>query len=93
MRLLNKGEIGDKQEFGERLLHNNIMNDEIRDLFLNLKVIGQRSAISSEAKREKDLKLIAVLRSFIEKKIVCDFEDVGFCYWNIYPIRNPLMIF
>ena len=59
------------------------MNDEIRDLFLELKVIGQRSAISPEDKREKDLKLIAYLRTFIDKKIVFDFEDVGFCYWNI----------
>lgn len=59
------------------------MNDEIRNLFLELKVIGQRSAISTEDKRGKDLKLITHLSSFIDKKIVSDFEDVGFCYWNI----------
>ena len=59
------------------------MNDEIRNLFLELKVIGQRSKISTEDKREKDLKLIAHLRSFIKNKIVSDFEDIGFCYWNI----------
>ena len=59
------------------------MTDEIRNLFLELKVVGQRSAISTEDKREKDLKLIAHLKSFVENSIVSDFEDVGFCYWNI----------
>jgi len=59
------------------------MNVEILNLFSGLKVIGQRPEVSAEDKREKDLKLIAYLRSFIEKNVVFDFEDVGFCYWNI----------
>ncbi len=59
------------------------MNNEIRNRFLELKVAGQRSAKSSEDKRAKDLKLISHLKSFIENKVVTDFEDIGFCYWNI----------
>ena len=41
------------------------MNDEIRDLFLELKVIGQRSAISPEDKREKELFLILKMSVFV----------------------------
>lgn len=59
------------------------MNNEIRKTFLELKVTGQRYAISPEEKREKDLSLITYLNSLIENKIVSDFEDIGFCYWNI----------
>lgn len=59
------------------------MNDEIRNVFLDLKVIGERSSITVEYKREKDLNLIAQLKSFIDKNIATDFEDIGFCYWNI----------
>lgn len=59
------------------------MNNEIKNMFLELKVTGQRSAISIQDKREKDLQLIAYLKSFTEKNIVTDFEDVAFCYWNI----------
>ncbi|MBQ7290282.1 MAG: hypothetical protein IJW76_00970 [Clostridia bacterium] len=64
-------------------MNNTIMDDKIRNLFLELKVTGQRSAISRENKREKDLQLVTHLKTFIENKIVSDFEDVGFCYWNI----------
>ena len=59
------------------------MNNEIRNRFLELKITGQRSAISIQDKRENDLKLIAYLKSLIENKVVADFEDIGFCYWNI----------
>ncbi|MBE6654324.1 MAG: hypothetical protein E7608_02555 [Ruminococcaceae bacterium] len=59
------------------------MNNEIINLFSKLKITGQRSAISIEDKREKDLRLIAYLKSIIGKNSVTDFEDIGFCYWNI----------
>lgn len=59
------------------------MNNEIRNGFLELKITGQRSAISIQDKRENDLKLIAYLKYLIENNVVVDFEDIGFCYWNI----------
>lgn len=59
------------------------MNNEIRNRFLKLKITGQRSAISIQDKRENDLKLIAYLKSLIDNNVVADFEDIGFCYWNI----------
>lgn len=59
------------------------MNNEIRNRFLELKITGQRSEISIQDKRENDLKLIAYLKSLIVNKVVVDFEDIGFCYWNI----------
>ena len=59
------------------------MNNEIRNGFLKLKITGQRSAISIQDKRENDLKLIAYLKYLIENNVVVDFEDIGFCFWNI----------
>lgn len=59
------------------------MNNEIRNSFLELKITGQRSAITIQEKRDKDLKLIAYLKSLIDNNVVADFEDIGFCYWNI----------
>ncbi len=59
------------------------MKDKIKKAFLELKVTGQRFAISPEEKREKDLSLISYLNSVIENKIVTEFQDIGFCYWNI----------
>lgn len=34
-------------------------------------------------KDEKDLQLIHYLKSVIENNEVTEFEDIGFCYWNI----------
>ena len=59
------------------------MNEKIINLFSELKVTGQRSSISIKDKRENDLKLISHLKFFIENNVVTDFEDIGFCYWNI----------
>lgn len=59
------------------------MNNEIRNGFLELKIAGQRSAISIQERRDNDLKLIAYLKSLIDNNVVEDFEDIGFCYWNI----------
>ena len=59
------------------------MNQEIRNVFSELKVAGQRSAMSIGDKREKDLKLISYLKAFIEENTDAHFEDIGFCYWNI----------
>ncbi len=39
--------------------------------------------ISPEEKKTKDLELINYLKSVIENKEVVEFEDIGFCYWNI----------
>jgi len=59
------------------------MNTQFRNRFLELKVTGQRFAMSPEYKREKDIKLIEYLKHALEHNEVTDFEDVGFCYWNI----------
>lgn len=59
------------------------MNGEIIKTFKELKVTGQRFGITPEEKRDKDITLISYLKSLIEEKTVTDFEDVGFCYWNI----------
>lgn len=59
------------------------MNTQFRNRFLELKVTGQRCAISPEYKREKDIKLIEYLKHTLEHNEVVGFEDVGFCYWNI----------
>jgi len=59
------------------------MNGEIIKTFKELKVTGQRFGITPEEKRDKDITLISYLKSLIEEKAVTDFEEVGFCYWNI----------
>lgn len=59
------------------------MKEQIRETFIELKVVGQRCAMNLEEKREKDRKLIQYLKSLIENEVVTDFEDIGFCYWNI----------
>ena len=59
------------------------MNTQIIKQFKELKVIGQRSAITPQEKIEKDAQLIRYLKSAIDNNVVTDFEDVGFCYWNI----------
>jgi len=59
------------------------MDEQIRRKFVDLKVTGQRFAISPDEKREKDLSLISYLNSIIENEIVTEFQDIGFCYWNI----------
>lgn len=59
------------------------MNPQIKERFLELKLTGQRATISPEEKKKKDLELIEYLNSVIASKEVTEFEDVGFCYWNI----------
>lgn len=59
------------------------MNSEIKNKFLELKVTGQRFAISSEEKLKKDKQLINYLKSLLDNNEVTDFEDIGFCYWNL----------
>ena len=59
------------------------MNQQLKEHFLELKLVGQRVAVSSEEKYVKDMELIAYLKSIIENHEVTDFEDIGFCYWNI----------
>lgn len=58
------------------------MDEQIRKHFIELKVTGQRFAKTSEV-REKDLQLIDYLKSVVDNNIVTEFEDLGFCYWNI----------
>ncbi len=60
-----------------------MMNNQIRNRFTELKVIGQRCTMTPEETREKDLLLIHYLESVIDNNEVTEFEDVGFCYWNI----------
>ncbi len=59
------------------------MNEMIKKRFTELKITGQRSAILPREKYEKDLQLIQYLKTLIVSKEVSEFEDVGFCYWNI----------
>ena len=59
------------------------MDTQFKNRFLELKVTGQRFAISPEYKRKKDIKLIEYLKHALEHNEVVSFEDVGFCYWNI----------
>ena len=60
-----------------------MMNNQIKNRFTELKVIGQRCTMTPEETKEKDLLLIHYLKSVVEDKEVTEFEDVGFCYWNI----------
>ena len=59
------------------------MNPQIKERFLELKLTGQRGTLSMEEKKSKDLELIKYLEGVINRKEVTDFEDMGFCYWNI----------
>ena len=59
------------------------MNPQIKERFLELKLTGQRATVSQEEKKKKDLELIKYLEDVIANEEVTDFEDVGFCYWNI----------
>ncbi len=59
------------------------MNESLRRRFMELKVTGQRCAIPWEEKTKKDKELISYLQCAIQEKMVADFEDIGFCYWNI----------
>lgn len=59
------------------------MNPQIKERFLELKLVGQRVTVSPEEKRARDFELIAYLESMIANHEVTDFEDMGFCYWNI----------
>ena len=56
------------------------MDEKIRDRFLELKVTGQRCAISQEEKTKRDRALILFLQSVLQENKEIDFEDVGFCY-------------
>lgn len=59
------------------------MNSQIKARFGELKIIGQRGTLPLEEKKQKDLELIEYLKSVIANKEVTEFEEVGFCYWNI----------
>lgn len=59
------------------------MNPQIKEHFLELKLVGQRVIASPEEKRVKDLEMIAYLKSVMANHEVADFEDIGFCHWNI----------
>lgn len=59
------------------------MDEPMRKRFVELKVIGQRFNLSPKETSEKDISLISYLKSLIENGFVKEFEDIGFCYWNI----------
>ena len=59
------------------------MNPQIKTHFRDLKITGQRGTLSLEEKKQKDFELIEYLEAVIANKEVTDFEDMGFCYWNI----------
>lgn len=59
------------------------MNPQIKEHFCKLKLTGQRVNGFQEEKRVKDFALIEYLNSLIANREVTEFEDVGFCYWNI----------
>lgn len=58
------------------------MDEQIRKRFIEFKKTGQRSAMTLREK-ERDLQLIQYLKAVIENNEVTEFEDIGFCYWNI----------
>lgn len=59
------------------------MDKQIITRFLELKVTGQRFSMTPEEKAQKDARLISYLNYIIDNNIVVEFEDIGFCYWNI----------
>ena len=59
------------------------MNPQIKERFRELKITGQRGTLSIEEKKSKDLELIKYLEDIVANEEVTDFEDIGFCYWNI----------
>ena len=59
------------------------MNESLRNRFLELKIIGQRCGIPEGTKKEKDKQLIDWLQRMIHSGQITDFEDLGFCYFNI----------
>ena len=59
------------------------MTEHIKTRFLELKVTGQRFSMSPETIADRDRQLICFLKQVIENREVTDFEDVGFCLWNI----------
>lgn len=58
------------------------MDEKIRKRFIELKITGQRS-VMNQKNNERDSQLIDYLKAIIENKEVTEFEDIGFCYWNI----------
>ncbi len=59
------------------------MNEKAVKKFSELKIVGDRSKVSQSIKQEKDTALIYFLKDLIINREVVDFEDIGFCYWNI----------
>ncbi len=59
------------------------MTEEIKKRFTELKVVGERSAMSAEEKAQKDKMLIEFLENIIMSDKTTSFEDIGFYYWNI----------
>ncbi len=51
--------------------------------FKELKIIGDRSKMPKDTKQKNDIMLIQYLKDAIKNKSVTDFEDIGFCYFNI----------
>ncbi|MBQ3141730.1 MAG: hypothetical protein IJC25_07190 [Clostridia bacterium] len=58
------------------------MDNTLRTQFLTLK---QRrwSAASPEQRRQAHLDTVTLLRGALNSGLAAEFEDVGFCYWNI----------
>ncbi len=59
------------------------MNTEIINEFKRLKLCGQRFTVNKSEKEKADRDLILYLQSLLESNQITDFEDIGFCYWNI----------
>lgn len=60
-----------------------MLNDEIRAEFNRRICGGERNLKSGLEKYSKDNAVIEYMRHLLDSNTVCDFEDIGFCYWNI----------
>lgn len=60
-----------------------MLNSEIRAEFNRRLCCGERNTKSGAEKNFKDKAVIDYMRYLLNSNAVCDFEDIGFCYWNI----------
>lgn len=60
-----------------------MLDETIRKKYAELKCIGERNTKSGEEKRSRDLAVDEYMRYLIDCGEARDFEDIGFCLWNI----------
>lgn len=60
-----------------------MLSETIRKRYVELKCDGQRCVKSGEEKRTRDLAAAEYMKRLIDGGEVKEFEDIGFCLWNI----------